>query len=368
MPKRKSVELAGKKYIIVPYTGFGDLGIRTNPPVPMALVPLFDQVEDSLAGPLRRAQSFEQNLKLHGVAGLAALLRTTAGEVVGTPQGETKALSYEDKLAFPFVFFRGERREEFGIQPTSFRVLSRTEPRHHDRVLRQQARRERWSSRKIQIALAIARGNRLTLAQSRAAARHYGIASALVDFSFDPRVAAYFAHPRIADPERRSFDSGKTPVGIIYGLGFDDLQRCFPLQAFTINGPGDVQITFHLIGNLLEVPYLALDESQNTIGLAVCSIELPSYFANRKIKLHAIQVPSVSRIRAQQGVFLEVAGEGFEIRWWDSMRLWYLLDFLCEKWCFFRRDAQFEDLPAISTKALFPMDSLPLRVALWPRK
>jgi FRG domain len=249
---RKVFEVAGQKYIVVAYTGFADLGLATDPPRPLAAVPLFDRVEDSLVEPLRRARSLEEDLKVMGFRGVGGLVRALAGDSVAPalPHGNGR-LSYEDKSVCPFVLFRGERSYEFSIMPTSYRPLARIPPELHPRIRRRHARIERRLARKIRAAVLISRRTWLTPLQSRAAARHFGAVSTLADFTFDPRVAAYFAHPTFNEADRNASGAGTRPVGIIYGFRYDKLQRCFPIQTFSTEESGAGTFTFQVITDAL---------------------------------------------------------------------------------------------------------------------
>jgi len=54
--------------------------------------------------------------------------------------------------------------------------------------------------------------------------------------------------------------------------------------------------------------------------------------------------------------------EGFDLAAWrEQAVLWYLLDFIVDKVCFLRRDAQFEAPAAVSQSTLFPSDGVLLR-------
>jgi len=91
-------------------------------------------------------------------------------------------------------------------------------------------------------------------------------------------------------------------------------------------------------------------------------IDLRPHVANMRVTFRAVAVPSIERIRAQQGLFIELdLGRRGEVS--DAFRLWYLLDFLAEKWCFLRRDAQFEAPPSVTGESLFPNDQRLLRWA-----
>ena len=367
MPKRTLLTVSGQKYVVLPYGGFKTFGLSTTPSVPQVAVPFFDRVEDSVSEPLAMVRGLEENLKQSGVAGVGALIAAGRFADSTARAAKTHELSYEDKISFPFILFRGERREEFGILPTLYRPLAHTEPRRHLTLLRELARRELHLARKIRFALLKGRRIRLKTDQSRAAARHFGVASALVDFTFDPNVAAYFAHPRIQEDERASFDAGKAPLGIIYGFSYSQFGRCFTMQATTPGGFGSAAIDFILLENVIHVPYLAFDESKKSIQPAVCSIVLPQHFVHRTITLRCVIVPGLERIRAQQGMFLEIAGNVID-SYLDAVILWYVLDFICHKWCFLRTDAQFEVRPSVSDESLFPTESRLVRAAVWSRE
>jgi hypothetical protein len=173
----------------------------------------------------------------------------------------------------------------------------------------------------------------------------------LVDFSFDPNVAAYFAHPPMRDTERADFDAGKAPVGIIYGFRYDMLQQTFPMQSFFMQGTGNT-ISFPFVTDTITKSYLTYNEERKRIERATCGID---FRPNTQITFRAVVVPSIGRVRAQQGLFIELdLSRSAETI--DAIRLWYVLDFLAQKWCFLRRDAQFEIPPSITSESLFPSD------------
>jgi FRG domain len=343
---RKTFEEDGHRYIVIPYTGFRDLGIYAEPQIPLEVVPLFDRVEDSLAEPLRQVKQFEDTLHTHNIDILSAI-------VTGTKRG-----SYESKLQFPAIFFRGERREQYSIQPTLLRRADKTIPELWPRTIRKLEQVQRILAWKIRLALFLSDRHWLTELQARAAARHYGAASTLVDFSFDPHVAAYFAHPPLRDAERADLEAGKVPVGIIYGLRYDVLQQSFPMQSFFLGGRTGNSISFPLLTDTIRTSYLTYNEEREKIDRATCVID---FRPDAQITFRAVAVPRIGRIRAQQGLFIELdLSRGAKII--DAIRLWYVLDFLAEKWCFLRRDEQFEVPPSITSQALFPKDQ---RLVRW---
>jgi hypothetical protein len=287
---RKTFEQDGQRYTVIPYTGFRDLGIDTEPRTPLEVVPLFDCVEDSLAEPLKQVKDFEDTLSIHKIDIVSAI-------VTGTKRG-----SYESKLQFPAIFFRGERRQQYSIQPTLLRRVDETPPDLWPGTVRRLEQMERILAWKIRLALLLSNRHWLTKLQARAAARHYGAPSMFVDFSFDPKVAAYFAHPPMHDRERSDLEACKVPVGIICGLRYDVLQSSFPMQSVFIGRTGNT-ISFPFISDTITKSYLTYNEERGKIEWAKCVI---NFRPNAQITFRAVAVPSIGRVRAQQALFIEL--------------------------------------------------------------
>jgi len=258
---RKTFEIDGQRYIVIPYTGFRDLGVDAEPQVPLEVVPLYACVEDSLAEPLRQVKNREETLRDHRADILSAVVMGAKSKIrEGSEIRE--GISYEGKLGFPFMLFRGERREEYSIQPTLLRLLNQVIPQHYRYTMRKDVRIERALAWKIRLALLVSDRVWLTKMRARAAARHYGAPSMLLDFTFDPRVAAYFAHPPIRDSERADFEAGTIPVGLIYGLRYDTLQRFFPIQSLFLERGSGHAFTFHFSTTTIRAPYLTFNENK----------------------------------------------------------------------------------------------------------
>lgn len=356
MPKRYVLSQQGRRFVVLPYTGFRHLGIATDPEVPRVAVPLYDTVEEALAEPLAESWQHREMLAANGIAGVASLLASLPGQAPAPRAGSRAAadVTYEDKIHFPFVFFRGEAREEHGLMPVMFRRITGTTPDEQDHMIAQRRREEARAARRTRWRSMLSLRGRLTEMQARAAARHYGAMSSMLDFTFDPRIAAYFSHPSYREHERQQANDGIKPMGIIYGMSYARLQEALPTQGWGQDGSGGPSINFYSIGSTIEVPYLSADTSTGAITPARMLIDLAPVFANNPVSIRTAAVPSVRRIKAQEGLFIDLSGRGVG-DWRCAFALWYLLDFICDKWCFYRRDQQYEDRAGgITASALFP--------------
>ena len=374
MPKRIVLQDGAQRYVVLPYTHFGQLGFATEPEKPQVAVPLYDGVAECLAEPSRLAADYEADLRRQGLAGITAVLRdaqkqSQAGSSGGpaVPPSE-RALIYEDKMRFPFVMFRGESREEHGLLPSLFRHLGAGDAKAQDGEVDRRRHREARLARRIGWAMRLSRATRLSSFQARAAARHYGAASPILDFSFDPRVSAYFSHPAMKPGERAGLAQGQTPIGILYCLSYQRLQEIFPVQGWGNGENGEVVITFILAGGELRVPYLSWNAGTGGIERSKLAIAIPPHLTNATIQLRCVAVPGIARIHAQQGLFFEIDSPAFT-DWRMACCFWYLIDFICQKWCFVRGREAFQ-LPAngISTRSLLPADAWPIRLAVGGRR
>jgi len=354
MPKRLIFNSDGGKYIVLPYTGFTNFGAYTDPPTLRVAVPFFDNVSDALVPALKSSASYEEDLKLQGIAGITSLIAK------GPSTSGTRTLAYEDKIAFPFLFFRGESREEHGILPTLYRTPAGQDPAI---IVRRRLKAERRAARLMQAALLLGHGRRLSFEHGRAAARHYGVSSALTDFSFDPRIAACFAQAPFRDLEKQQPSS--RPVAIIYCLSYDMLQRVFPTQGWKPLATGGMEIQFYPLGQALRIPFLAFDPQSESLVESTATIAIPDWAMNKTVTLRGVPVPGVRRIVLQQGIFIEIDVKD-PADWITPMFFWYLLDFMSQKWAFFRADTAYSDPTGeISFAKILPPDSYAIRLASW---
>ena len=219
------------------------------------------------------------------------------------------------------------------------------------------------AARLMQTTLMLRHHRKLSFEQGRAAARHYGVQSALTDFTFDPRVAACFAQTPFRDFEKEQTSS--KPVGLIYCLSYDMLQRVFPTQGWKTLDQGGLEIDFYSLGGSFHIPYLGFDPETERLTEHVAEIAVPEFVRNKGIKFRGVPVPGVKRIVLQQGIFIEIEVED-PLDWITPMFFWYLLDFVSEKWAFFRTDSAYAD-PAgeITFAKLLPTDSFAVRLASW---
>jgi hypothetical protein len=199
-----------------------------------------------------------------------------------------------------------------------------------------------WLAR---LTVLIARGQWLSTLQSRAVARHYGVTSRLMDFSLSPDVAAIFGtHPR------GDRDASSERVCLLYALRQERLAELFPLHGSKPNSQGlGLDISFYSVGPVVRISYLAFDRQALEIRNAVAEIQMPGTLTSARSMLRTTLVPSVRRIAAQQGMFVEVSGMDAL----SALAVWYLLDFASDKWCLRAHSGPVQGLPKLD---LFPSD------------
>ena len=347
LPKPLICVHGNTKYIVFPYAGFSQMGVATSPPVPMVAVPLFDDVNQAVKSAAVVSTNLDYALAKLNVQRADKSLRES-GFYSGL---EDAPLGYTQKLHFPFVLFRGESREQHGIMPSIYRFL---QPHGADDLIAKRRRIESRSTRIMQIALSSRTVTQCSPDQARAAARHYGIASSLIDFSFSPHVAAYFAHPSLCELEKRHPENRQ--IGIIYCLTMEHLTGLFGIQGMKPLPEHGVDIFFLCPPSQWQVPYLAYDPISKHIAPAIMIINTPKLIVTNLLTIRCIPVPSIRRIAAQQGVFVEIR-VGTEVDWRIEVLLWYLLDFVTHKWCFFREDNPYNNPSERITECdLFPDD------------
>lgn len=327
MPKRTIIEADGRRFVVLPYTGFQALGVPTEPQVPRIAVPMFETVEESLAEPIAHAERFLEELRARGF----------------------DELTYEAKSSNPLLFFRGESREERGILPVMFRGLVADSFAGTERLIKRRTRSQNRSARWTRVKTLVGSGHLLTPFEAKAAARHHGAMSTMLDFTFEPRIAAYFGHPRFSAAEQAQ-GSHIQPMGIIYALSFAALSRVFQTQGWKIQDGRNPAMTFYSVSTTLEIPYLSANMDSGSVEPATLLIDISPFMPIARITLQTVAVPREPRIKAQQGLFVELPD-----KWTSSMPLWYMLDFIADKWCYIRRNQQFQDPSnGISETALFP--------------
>lgn len=313
MPRYPIVTAAGRQYYPMPYD---DLRIGEGGERPTAMVPCFGSVEEALAA----AQEYLE-------ARLAPLRCRFAG-------GSTAVdATYEDKLANPTVFFRGQDDVKYSMVPTRYRLatLAGAGPEVGRRV---QAERERAAA--IGAYFAQERQAPLSDLQARAVARHFGAPSTLIDFTFDPAVAAAFAHPPFSARERAE---GAT-LGIIYALDMGQLQELFGMMAWGIHGA--VARDIHLVNTrrTWALPFLGWDAAAQAVTAQQLAVPVPEALGREHAALRTCTVSGVSRIEAQRGLFLELAlSDAGDVP--THHFFWTVLDFVAAKWCFLRQDRSF---------------------------
>jgi hypothetical protein len=259
---------------------------------------------------------------------------------------------YEDKLNFPFLFFRGEPDKRYGIMPTRYRFSGQPDPLA---TTQERIGFETRCAAALEPYLRQHSTAPISDTVARAAARHFGAPSSFVDFSFNPEVAAFFAHPRLTDAERN-----RKKCGVIYGLRYSALDRLTGMQAWSLSPEGGRDIHGVIAFSVWSIPYLACDLANVRIHPATLTIAIPEHLVGRPMTIRTRLVPAIPRIMAQQGIFLEANFDRPE-DWWSQVFLWTVLDFMTDKWCFLREASAYENaVGAITASQLFPPDDRPL--------
>lgn len=354
MPKRNTIISGGQRYLVVPYDGFAVLGMRTDPAKPLLAVPLFDRIEACIEEPLALAHDLSGTQVVSPLSLLGAGLRAALDRGAVGPLRAAHGADLEPSAVLPEIIFRGESREERGMVSSLFRQVSAWTSRGRDRIVQKRLQAELAMAERVRRAFIASGRPEMTMIEARAAARHYGATSTLLDFSFEPRIAAFFGHPPYADFERAQ--KGATPIGVIYGLAMASIEQCFGILGW--KPEGDRAATIRIYGaSGATVPYLAADMQSGEVRPAEMKVELPKLAAGG-ITIRMTRVPSVARINAQKGLFIEI-GRDDGADWQQAAQLWYLLDFVCHKWCYIRQDRQFEDAQGgITAAKLFPPEEL----------
>lgn len=313
MPRYPIVTAAGRRYYPMLYN---DLPRTASGAPPTAMVPCFGSVEEALV-----------DVHAYLEARLAPLRRDFAG---GSADVDA---TYEDKLANPTVFFRGQDDVKYSIVPTRYRLRTLEGAREEveRRVQAEQAR-----AADIGAYFAATRHATISDLQARAVARHFGSPSTLVDFTFDPAVAAAFAHPPFSARERAD---GAT-LGIIYALDMGQLQELFGMMAWGIHGATARDIHLVNMRRSWSLPYLGWDAAAGAVTAQRLTVPVPEAMSREHGALRTCTVEGVSRIMAQRGLFLELAlADPGDVP--THHYFWTVLDFLAAKWCFLRQDRPF---------------------------
>ena len=340
-----------RDYVALPYDSFRAFGAPAEPERPVVAVPFAERIDDALIEPLE----------------LARRLRRNFGEL---EPGDTIPRAREDRGKWtldrlkhsPWLLFRGESVERNGILPSLVRLLHLHPEGDRIDVVDSRGRLADRATRLMSKAHRADTGQELTETQGKALARQYGAPSSLLDFSFDPQVAAFFGHPPFTKDERRLSDERR--LGILYCLDFSLLNHVFPMSVWQIEND---TVSIHLLqfSASVEIPYLSLDEELGLVTQRMLRLQLPRYLGMPVATLRGTPVAGVRRIAAQQGVFLEGATGGSGTEFINrSLFVWCLLDFLCHKWCYRRRDYQYNDPAAgITAESLLPADGRNVRRA-----
>lgn len=314
MPRYRVLTIEGQRLFEMRYD---DLRVGEQRQPVVSLVPYHDSLDDALAAVQRYSD-----------ARLDPLRRQMSG-TSADPDA-----TYRDKLANPTIFYRGQSSLSYSIVPTRFRLTHATDPTAE---VRRRVEVEAERAGAIRRHFADSGGAALSELQSRAVARHFGAPSTLVDFTFDAMVAAAFSHPRFNEQESRE----GAPFGVLYALDMGQLQDMFGMMAWAIGPDGGREI--HLVNTREQwgLPFLTYDGTTGRLVERTLAVEVPAVLREQHARLRTCIVPDVSRIEAQQGLFLELSLDD-RADWRTPLYFWTLLDLLARKWCFRRSDAEFE--------------------------
>lgn len=334
------IKIDDKEFIPLRYDNFAALGAEIIPTKPCIAVPLYRDIANAVKEARTAVKQFEDSIPAQGVPG--------AGTV---DLGGDWTPTYEDKLKFPFLMFRGERNKRYGIMPTRYRFAGQPDL---PRITRGRIEFEAKCAAQVKRYLACHTSAEVTDEQARAASRHYGAPSSFVDFSFNPEVAAFFGHPKFIGEKC----APNVKIGTLYGLGINHFQSLFGIQAWVITPDGGRDIHCVNVESAWQIPYLSFNPATKTLEQATLTVPVPEVI--RAVSVRTRVVPAISRITAQEGIFLEANFEEPE-DWWAQVFMWTILDFFAHKWCFVRQDFTYENPDAgIVAEKLFPPDKLEL--------
>jgi FRG domain-containing protein len=334
MARYQIIEQDDSLHIPIRYDNFASLNAQVEPPVPWSVVPLHRNIADAVTE--AKGAEAELTQKLYAM-GLHRMGPRSAHQI-----------GYADKINFPFRIFRGERSLRFNIMPTRFRFSGQPDPAG---VTRQRIQFETRCAERMREYLRSNGAPEASIEHARAAARHHGCPSSFVDFSFNPEVAAFFAHPAFNSTEReRGAD-----IGILYSLGIEDFEHLFGgLAAWTVPAGGGRDVRYINIKSVWQIPYKSFDPAKGTIEDATLAVKVPDRLVVKPVSIRTRIVSVIARIAAQEGIFIDGCFEDAD-DWWSQVLLWTVLDFASGKSCFLREDFAYENSAAgITTAKLFP--------------
>jgi hypothetical protein len=348
MPKYHVITQGEGSFTPMRYDNFALLNATVEPAVPWVLVPLCRDVSAALQPARALRERFVEQIQSMG---LESVLRNRLLAPEVSRSATDSEIAYLSMLQCPFQFFRGERSLRFSIMPTRYRWTG--DPQAWPAVLRQRLDLENSCANRMRDYLREHGVPNASNDQARAAARHYGVPSSFVDFTFNPDVAAFFAHPAWSDSER----ARGPDVATLYALGLSDLQQLFGMAAWGLPPEGGRDIRFINVANVWRIPYKSFDPESGTIENATLTVHVPPQLQNRGVCVRTRSVPQIKRIVAQEGIFLDFDLDSPEDAWSQEF-LWTVLDFAANKWCFLRGDFAYENESANITAAkLFPPDN-----------
>ncbi|UCF04153.1 MAG: FRG domain-containing protein [bacterium] len=333
MGQQNVIKFDGKEFLLLRYDNFAALRVEVHPPKPCVAVPFYRNIRNVVKETLEVEKRYE-----------AFLLAQDLVKAGIEKPSETESISYKDKLNFPFLFFRGDKDERHGIMPTRYRFSGES-----DLLLTTRARIqfEMECAAKMKPYLERHSSSQITTEQARAASRHYGAPSSFVDFSFNPEVAAFFAHPNLSEQDRN-----RTNVGMVYSLNFNHFQYLFGLRMWAVSP--DYGRDVHALNTLSvwRIPYFSYD----TLEEATLTVSIPQTLVNCPVSIRTRIIPAIPRITSQEGIFLEANFENPE-DWQAQVFLWTVLDFIADKWSFLRDDFSYQNPNGgIIADKLFPHD------------
>ncbi|MFX0197538.1 MAG: FRG domain-containing protein [Candidatus Hodarchaeota archaeon] len=247
-------------------------------------------------------------------------------------------------------YYRGQSDPSYSFAPTIFRNLPKDQGLIAEkRVLQHRLDQQKHFVKKIfnnpEILESLPGCKSWTYPQKLAAARHYGSNSEMLDFTADPEVAAFFA--------ARLPKTSQQEIGVIYELDLSTLA--------IIPGMGGVMRTdegFNILKNatfgIMELLFISADAT----GIKPMSISI-KFGTKVPFLFSCIQVPEVSRISAQKGIFLQLKPyeEAHLVEYHvEASLLWHLLGFLSRKMCFYQTGKYTNSKSNITEHHLMPPD------------
>jgi hypothetical protein len=344
MPRYQVIRIGEQLFVPMRYDNFASLGVTVEPGVPYQLVPLYRDVSEAVAEAMALRQALKDELTANGVLDLKRAMVPRGSE----PDEEfERKIDYLSRLDYPFRFFRGEYSLRFNIMPTRYRFSGETDPLG---VTEDRVKFEMACAAKMKEYLKSHGAPEAGDEQARAAARHFGAPSSFVDFSFNPEVAASFAHPLFNETEKRD----GAPLGMLYSLGINDFERLFGMAAWAVQPGGGRDIHYLNLATVWRIPYQSFDPENVTVEEKTLEIKVPPALTVKPMSIRTTAVAAIGRIAAQEGLFIELDFEN-PTDWWSQVFLWTVLDFTCRKWAFVRQDFAYENAGSGITRArLFP--------------